>query len=268
MRDGHREENSQRRRMERRKVLMLGRGELFTEEAMDYAVNLAERLDYDICAVNFGRGWNTQSSLDSEALWREGFRKRAEDAAKALRKRATLTGIHCDHLVKFGDLDMIAEELNSEVKRAEFAVADVTIDQREIASHFAIPIFGVISNSLNTKGGKIMANEQSIQKRKPWGQTIGYGAITVGLYAAVFLNADAVAQYFARGGLYAALPIATVFVFSFAHGAFASNLWSLLGIEAVKRDALRQVERKVVSKRKVARKKPRAYAYINPFHRL
>ena len=91
---------------------------------------------------------------------------------------------------------------------------------------------------------------------------------TVALYAAVFLNGDAVAQYFARGGWYAALPIATVFVFSFAHGAFASNLWSMLGIEAVKRDALRQVERKVVSKRKEARRKPRAYAYINPFHNM
>jgi hypothetical protein len=268
MRDGDREGNSRENRIERRKVLMVGRGELFTEEAIDYAVHLAERLDYDIFAVNFGRNWNTQSSLDSEALWREGFRKRSAEAAKALRKKATITGIQCDHSVKFGDLNTISEELNREVKRAEFAVADVTIDQKEIASHFAIPIFGVISNSLNTKGGKIMANEQSIQKRKPWGQTIGYGAITVGLYAAVFLNGDAVAQYFAQGGWYAALPIATVFVFSFAHGAFASNLWSLLGIEAVKRDALRQVERKVVSKRKVARKKPRAYAYINPFHNM
>ena len=266
--DGHREEDSRGKRMERRKVLMVGRGEFFTQEAMDYAVHLAERLDYDIFAVNFGRGWNTQSSLDSEALWREGFRKRAEEAAKALRKKATISGIHCDHLVKFGDVDTIAEELNREVKRAEFAVADVTINQKEIARHFAVPIFSVISNSLNAKGGKIMANDQSVRKQKPWGQTIGYGAVTIALYAAVFLNADAVAQYFARGGWYATLPIATVFVFSFAHGAFASNLWSLLGIEAVKRDALRQVERKVVSKRKQARKKPRAYAYINPFHRI
>jgi hypothetical protein len=268
MRDEHREEDSRQKPMERRKVLMVGRGERFTDEAMDYAVHLAERLDYDIFAVNFGRVWNTQSSLDSEALWREGFRKRAEEAAKNLRKKASNTGIHCDHLVKFGDVDTIAEELNREVKRAEFAVADVTVDQKEIASHFAIPVFGVISNSFNTKGGTIMANEQINQKKKPWAQTVGYGAVTVALYAAVFLNGDAVAHYFAQGGWYATLPIATVFVFSFAHGAFASNLWSLLGIEAVKRDALRQVEQKVVSKRKQARKKPRAYAYINPFHRL
>jgi len=34
---------------------------------------------------------------------------------------------------------------------------------------------------------------------------------------------------------YALLPILTAFLFSFIHGAFASNLWSFLGIEAIKR---------------------------------
>ena len=104
-----------------------------------------------------------------------GLSKEAEEAAKVLRKKATITGIRCDHLVKFGDVDTISEELNREVRRAEFAVADVTVGQKEMASHFAIPIFSVVSNSLNSKGGSIMANEQSIQKKKPWAQTVGYG---------------------------------------------------------------------------------------------
>jgi len=82
------------------------------------------------------------------------------------------------------------------------------------------------------------------------------------------MNADTVMSYFTRGGLYAALPIATVFAFSFAHGAFASNLWSLLGIEAVRKDVLTQTEKKVVQSRKRAQKRPRAYTYVNPFHRM
>jgi hypothetical protein len=68
--------------------------------------------------------------------------------------------------------------------------------------------------------------------------------------------------------MYAALPVATVFFFSFAHGAFASNLWSLLGIEAMKKNALHQVKREVIQKRKQVQKKPRTYAYVNPFHRI
>lgn len=63
-------------------------------------------------------------------------------------------------------------------------------------------------------------------------QTLLFGSITAAFYAAVFTNANPIAEVFARGGYYAALPIATVFVFSFAHGAFASKLWSVLGIEA------------------------------------
>lgn len=72
-----------------------------------------------------------------------------------------------------------------------------------------------------------------VQKKKPVGKTLFYGMLSVALYAAVFSYSDAVLQLFTRGGAYAALPIATVFVFSFAHGGFASNLWSLLGVEAI-----------------------------------
>jgi hypothetical protein len=78
------------------------------------------------------------------------------------------------------------------------------------------------------------------RKKKPVAKTLIYGAITAILYAAVFTNADAVLHFFTRGGIYAALPIGAVFVFSFAHGAFASNLWSVLGIEAItKQPAMR-----------------------------
>jgi hypothetical protein len=69
--------------------------------------------------------------------------------------------------------------------------------------------------------------------KKPIGKTVFYGLVTAALYAAVFSQADAIMQLFTKGGMYAALPIGTVFVFSFAHGSFTGNLWSVLGVEAV-----------------------------------
>jgi hypothetical protein len=75
------------------------------------------------------------------------------------------------------------------------------------------------------------------KEKKLAGKTAIYGAITAILYAVVFSHASTVMEYFARGGYYAALPVATVFVFSFAHGAFAHNLWSALGVEAVTKPA-------------------------------
>jgi hypothetical protein len=64
--------------------------------------------------------------------------------------------------------------------------------------------------------------------------TIGLGITSAIMYATVFLNVGPVMKYFSAGGAYAALPILTVFAVSFVYGTFASNLWTLLGIEASK----------------------------------
>ncbi len=85
-------------------------------------------------------------------------------------------------------------------------------------------------------------------------KTIAYGALTLTCYAALFLNADAVMRVFTRGAWYATLPIATAFLFSFVHGAFASHLWSVLGIEAT-RKTVREQPRK--QKRVAPRRRPR-----------
>jgi hypothetical protein len=101
---------------------------------------------------------------------------------------------------------------------------------------------------LSTKAGskydrrQFMAASKKASKKKLLGMTIFYGALTALLYGAVFTHSEVVMQLFTRGGVYAALPIATVFVFSFAHGAFAGNLWSMLGIEAVTKQATKRTE--------------------------
>jgi hypothetical protein len=87
-----------------------------------------------------------------------------------------------------------------------------------------------------------MAARHKASKKKLLGMTLFYGALTALLYGAVFANADMVMQLFTRGGIYAALPIATVFAVSFAHGAFSGNLWSVLGIEAVTKQSTTRPE--------------------------
>ena len=62
-----------------------------------------------------------------------------------------------------------------------------------------------------------------------------FGALTVGLYAAVFTHQDLIMQYFSKGGVYAVLPVLTVFAVSYLHGNFTSSFWSALGIEASKK---------------------------------
>jgi hypothetical protein len=89
-----------------------------------------------------------------------------------------------------------------------------------------------------------MARASTRYRRKTLvGQTVLFGALSSILYFALFMHSSSVVEYFARGGYYAALPVVTVFVFSFIHGTFASKLWSALGIEAVVKPAVRPEER-------------------------
>ncbi|MGB6068446.1 MAG: hypothetical protein WBG50_26860 [Desulfomonilaceae bacterium] len=92
-------------------------------------------------------------------------------------------------------------------------------------------------------------------------KTILFGAITATLYAVAFTHSDAMLQLFTKGGYYAALPITTVFVVSFAHGTFASNLWSMLGIEAITKQPARRPEVRPVP-RPAQRPRPRLRANL------
>ncbi|MFV0348663.1 MAG: hypothetical protein ACK5JO_08740 [Halodesulfovibrio sp.] len=70
------------------------------------------------------------------------------------------------------------------------------------------------------------------RRKKAKGQALIFGAMSAALYAAAFVYADSMVTLFAKGGIYTALPIATVFLFSYVHGNFTGNVWTALGIEA------------------------------------
>lgn len=58
------------------------------------------------------------------------------------------------------------------------------------------------------------------------------GIISIGLYIALLTNQTMLNDNFAKGGLYAFLPIITAFVFSYFHGTFTGHFWTVLGVEA------------------------------------
>lgn len=244
------------RESDRRKILVISTTDRLSSELREHAVHLSERLDCDLLVLSIGSPW------DQAAFWR-----RAERNVRDLQRKAALVGVQCEHTVKFGAIGPAIDEVRSQARRIAFVVADVEVGRAKSLLEFTVPVFTVSPTHEPEKGGGIMSANPS-SRRSLAAKTAAYGLLSAGLYTLVFMNADTVMSSFMRGGLYAALPIATVFAFSFAHGAFASHLWSLLGIEAVRRDALRQTEKKVVPSRKRAQKRARAYAYVNPFHRM
>ncbi len=72
-------------------------------------------------------------------------------------------------------------------------------------------------------------------KKKPVAAMVIMGIISIALYAALLLKQDLISENFAKGGLYAFLPIITAFVFSYFHGAFTGHFWTVLGIEAARK---------------------------------
>jgi hypothetical protein len=251
------EELSKMQGTERQKILVVGSEGVFTDDLINYAIQLAQRIGHDLLALTV---WTSPEKGTGARL--------SAKAAEAFRERAGASGVRCEHLSRFGDTATAVEDLIHDIKRIELLVADSRAGIKEISREIAVPIYTVSPNLPPEKGARAMSKESGLEHKKPWIQTAGFGLAAVALYAAVFTNSATVMSYFTRGGWYAALPIATVFLFSFVHGSFASNLWSLLGIEAMRKDALRETERKVAQKRKPARKRPRAYAYVNPFHKI
>ena len=76
---------------------------------------------------------------------------------------------------------------------------------------------------------------QSNIKKKPVGAMIVMGIISIALYTTLLLKQDLLNSTFAQGGWYALLPIIMAFVFSYFHGSFTGNFWTVLGIEAARK---------------------------------
>ena len=72
-------------------------------------------------------------------------------------------------------------------------------------------------------------------KKKPYAGMLIFGTISLSGYIALVTNQQWVNETYTMGGWHAAYPVLTALAFSFIHGAFASNLLSVLGIEAKKK---------------------------------
>jgi F0F1-type ATP synthase assembly protein I len=72
-------------------------------------------------------------------------------------------------------------------------------------------------------------------KKKPVGKMVLFGIVSIALYVLLLMNQDYINATFAHGGAYAFLPIITAFVFSFFHGSFTGNFWTVMGVEASKK---------------------------------
>ena len=77
--------------------------------------------------------------------------------------------------------------------------------------------------------------KKAVEKsRKPYMAMVFFGILSLSAYLILFANDGWVMNNYTAGGWHFVFPVGTALIFSFIHGAFASNLISSLGIEAKK----------------------------------
>ena len=131
--------------MERPKILVVGREDIFTECVIDYAISLADRLGYDIIAMNVSTvmGHSGRFLSPFKMHLREEFEMRANEAVEVLREKAVAKGIHCEHVVRFSTLNKAVEELHHEIRRIEFVITEPEIQPDHPGIEVSIPVFSM-----------------------------------------------------------------------------------------------------------------------------
>jgi hypothetical protein len=80
-----------------------------------------------------------------------------------------------------------------------------------------------------------MSSLDQKKKKKTVGMMLLTGIVSIGLYVSLLSNQDILNVNFAKGGMFAFLPIITAFIFSYFHGTFTGHFWTVLGVEASKK---------------------------------
>jgi len=121
---------------EERKVsqlLVVGRESTFSGEVIEYALDMAKRLSYEILALN-----TAPLSCDTFRLFSssqkqvcQDFQALSEENVKPFQAEAEKLGIHFAHLVRFSERDEALEKVNQEFGNIEFVVSD-TEEERPV----------------------------------------------------------------------------------------------------------------------------------------
>jgi hypothetical protein len=229
---------------------------------------VAYRLGYSILAIHV----DTLPFFNRDRRSRR-FAAAMQESIDMFSEKARNMEVAVEFIGELGKIGSVIGRLCRSKKRIEFVVIDKGIRLEEVVRESPVPVFPVFATKqglfnktiFHTTPKKGAIAMSTTTKKRHVKSTILFGALTTGLYAAVFANQDAVMTYFTKGGLFAMLPVATVFAVSYFHGNFTSSFWSALGIEASKKSTAPRVapEQKVTDTVVAPRPDTRPRAQVN-----
>jgi hypothetical protein len=119
-------------RAEHRKILVLAEGDGVPEAMIAYAVNLAERLEFDLVLL----------SVDDAPCGGLRFEERARAAGQPLLEEAARRGVSCAHLLRQGPRDEALNLVSVELRRVEFVITRRPETERRHAA-LTVPEFSL-----------------------------------------------------------------------------------------------------------------------------
>lgn len=118
------------------KLLVVGRESAFSNEIVDYAMEMAQRMSYDILALNTAPLSCETFKLFSSSRDKlcEEFKGLSLKNAELFRQAADEQGISFDHVIKFSEPDEAMEAVMKEHPDIAFVVSETVEDREESRS--------------------------------------------------------------------------------------------------------------------------------------
>lgn len=124
---------------EKKKLLVVGGEDGFSEILVKYALGMAERMDHEIVALNVVPVGMSLFSFLNEKV-RAELQQKAEERAEIFREQALGKDISFSHIVKFGDVDRSIKEVHREFKKVSFILTEPD-HVTETSDRTCIPVF-------------------------------------------------------------------------------------------------------------------------------
>ncbi len=108
-----------------RKLVVVGRESIFSKEIIDYAIDMAERMSYEIVALNTAPlSCETVRLSSSRDQICSDFQMLSEQNVQPFREEAEKRGIPFSHVVKFSESYEVLKSLRKEIGEFEFVISE------------------------------------------------------------------------------------------------------------------------------------------------
>jgi len=129
-----------KKKKEKARIVVVGNEYSFSEEVQEYALGFADRLGYDIIALNIGPIEKVSSLEPHCDLLCEQFKNKCSESIGIFRKRCKNRKIGFTHTIKFGKVDNCISEVDREFDGIEFVITE---PKKKIGDSYIIPVFSV-----------------------------------------------------------------------------------------------------------------------------